>query len=634
MSAEAVPTPKDRFSSLDTLALVHELRRLDRARLDKVFDLPGGLLSLVFRSASAGRQELVVGPGRFAALLAGGVERAEELSALSRELRRHLSGAVVTRVGDPAGERLLQLDLRRADVPEPLSLVVEFFGAGNVLLARGGRLIVVQHPRTWAHRSVRPGAEYAPPPRRDDPWTMTESQLAEVLAASRKDRASTLAARLAFGGPLAEELLCRAGLDPSAAAPERPADTAHALAVVRDELLRAVDGTPPGFVYEAESGAVDVEPFPSQRWKEVPGVAERSFPTFSEAVMAYFPRFAPAATPEPSAPDRRRAELEHLRGQQRAAVEALSVQASELRSAAEAVYAHYAEVEEALAAAERTHRPAAGRAVQIAERTIPLTGTSVVETAQALFEEAKRVEAKRSGAATALEATERSLLQVEERVAGEAAAAAARPAAAHKAQWFERHRWFISSEGFVVIGGRDARSNDLIVRRYLNAEDRYVHADIHGAPSVIVKHGAPGSPAPGAATMREAGQWGVAFSKAWRAGLASADAFWVAADQVSKQAASGEFVARGAWVIHGTKNPMRDLPVELGIGRIEMSGESRWSVAPPEALRARGELAYLLRPDDERDRSAREVELASALGIARALLQPMLPAGGLAFRRA
>ena len=123
-----------------------------------------------------------------------------------------------------------------------------------------------------------------------------------------------------------------------------------------------------------------------------------------------------------------------------------------------------------------------------------------------------------------------------------------------KHHWFEKYRWFISSEGAIVIGGRDAATNDLVVRRYLNPDDTYVHADIHGAPSVIVKHPAPGEPALTDASMIEAAQWGVSFSKAWRVGLASADAFWVAADQVSKAAASGEFVARGAWVIHGTKH--------------------------------------------------------------------------------
>ena len=634
MSGELLPTPKDRFTALDTLAIVRELRALDRPRVDKVFDGTGGLVSLLLRSPGVGRQELVVGTGRFAALVGSPLEHGEELSALARELRRHLSGAVIVDVADPGGERYLEIGLRRADVAEPLYLIVEFFGAGNLLVARGGRLIIVQHARSWAHRVLRPGAEYRPPPRREDPWSLPASALAEVLAASHRDRASTLAARLAFGGPVAEELLRRASLDPAAPATDAPSATAQALCTARGELLAEIGERPRGYLYEGASGPLDVAPFRAQRWRAVGGVVEREYSSFSEAAMAYFSHRFALVQPPPSPTERRVAELARLREQQHAAVVALGGEAAELRSGAEWVYAHYAEVQGALderdgGAGRRTPAP-----VEISGRRLELSGSTVIEAAQALFEQAKRVDAKREGAQAALQATE-SALHALRSGEGLPVHAPARPGGrpAHTI-WFERHRWFLSSEGFVVIGGRDARSNDLIVRRYLNPEDRYVHADIHGAPSVIVKHGPPGGIAPGEPTMREAGQWGAAFSKAWRAGLASADAFWVEADQVSKQGASGEFVARGAWVIHGSKHFLRDLPLELGIGRVEVAGEARWTVAPPPAVQARGELLFVLRPDEERDRASHEVELASALGLSRATLQPMLPAGGFAFRRA
>jgi hypothetical protein len=126
----------------------------------------------------------------------------------------------------------------------------------------------------------------------------------------------------------------------------------------------------------------------------------------------------------------------------------------------------------------------------------------------------------------------------------------------------------------------------------------------------------------------------VAFSKAWRAGLASASAFWVSHDQVSKSAESGEFVARGAWVIHGTKNVLRDLPTELALGTIDYEGESLWTAAPPEAVRRRGTVRVVLTPGPERERSDREAELVRELGIARPLLQSLLPAGGISVRRA
>jgi predicted ribosome quality control (RQC) complex YloA/Tae2 family protein len=39
-----------------------------------------------------------------------------------------------------------------------------------------------------------------------------------------------------------------------------------------------------------------------------------------------------------------------------------------------------------------------------------------------------------------------------------------------------------------VIGGRDAQQNELIVKRYMKQSDVYVHADLHGASSVVIKN--------------------------------------------------------------------------------------------------------------------------------------------------
>jgi predicted ribosome quality control (RQC) complex YloA/Tae2 family protein len=48
--------------------------------------------------------------------------------------------------------------------------------------------------------------------------------------------------------------------------------------------------------------------------------------------------------------------------------------------------------------------------------------------------------------------------------AGGASAAAA---AARKPYWFERFHWFVSSENYLVLSGRDAQQNELLVKRYM-----------------------------------------------------------------------------------------------------------------------------------------------------------------------
>jgi predicted ribosome quality control (RQC) complex YloA/Tae2 family protein len=624
---------KDRFTSLDTLALAREVRGLVHGRVDKAFDdaTPGGWF-LAIRSASRGRFELRFVPGRFAALLPreGEIEHAESLEPFARELRRLLSGAVLAEVPDPAGERYLEIQFQRGGGAETFVLGVELFGTGNAVVAQGATLAAVAHPRSWKNRVVRVGASYERPPSRTNPWEIGTAELAQALSTSRTDLVSTLAARLSFGGPVAEELVARAGVEGARPAAEDSLRVAEALRPRVLELLAEVGEAPKGYLYARGGTPIDVEPYRSHRVAGKTEFEVQEFATFSEAADRFFSALRPR-TVAPTVEDERIATLARLRKQQVDAVATLETEVGELRRRAELILANYADVERQIALArERTSGDSSTLEVELDGARIEVeVSASPRAAAQAIFEEMKRAQSKLSGARAALEDTERGLGAP--RTPSTPQVRTKRPVG--RRLWFEEYRWFVTSEGLLAIGGRDAGSNDRVVKRYLRKDDLYFHADIHGAPSVVLKHGS-GGPAAGEASIRECAQWGLSFSKAWRAGLASGDAFWVTADQVDKAAATGEFVARGAWVIHGTKHVLHDLPLELAIGTIAYEGAERWLVAPPESLRARGGLRAVLSPGEERDRSSSEVELARFLGLSRNELQPLLPSGGLRFRRA
>ena len=57
-----------------------------------------------------------------------------------------------------------------------------------------------------------------------------------------------------------------------------------------------------------------------------------------------------------------------------------------------------------------------------------------------------------------------------------------------KIYWFEKFDWFISSENYLVLLGRDMQQNEQLVKRYMRKGDVYVHADVHGASSCIVRN--------------------------------------------------------------------------------------------------------------------------------------------------
>ncbi|GFT99284.1 nuclear export mediator factor Nemf [Nephila pilipes] len=134
---------------------------------------------------------------------------------------------------------------------------------------------------------------------------------------------------------------------------------------------------------------------------------------------------------------------------------------------------------------------------------------------------------------------------------------------ARKVMWFEKFLWFISSENYLIIAGRDVQQNELIVKRYMKVNDLYVHADLHGASSVVIKNPKGGEVSP--KTLNEAGTMAVCNSTAWDAKIVTS-AWWVYSNQVSKTAPSGEYLTTGSFMIRGKKNYLPPAYLIMGFG--------------------------------------------------------------------
>ena len=136
---------------------------------------------------------------------------------------------------------------------------------------------------------------------------------------------------------------------------------------------------------------------------------------------------------------------------------------------------------------------------------------------------------------------------------------------ARKIFWWEKFLWFITSENYLVIAGRDAQQNEILVKKYLNPGDAYIHADIHGASSVILKnHTRPLKTLP-PKSLEEAGNFALLNSSAWDAKIVT-KIYWVEADQVSKTAQSGEYLPTGSFMVRGKKNYLPSSVQQLMLG--------------------------------------------------------------------
>lgn len=122
-----------------------------------------------------------------------------------------------------------------------------------------------------------------------------------------------------------------------------------------------------------------------------------------------------------------------------------------------------------------------------------------------------------------------------------------------KKQWYEKFRWFISSDEFLVIGGRDATTNDIIIKKYTEKNDIVFHTELPGSPFVIIKN--PENKEIPESTINESAEFCASFSKSWKSGRGTAEVYYVKPEQVSKEAPTGTtHLAKGSFMVYGKRN--------------------------------------------------------------------------------
>ncbi|MGC9133966.1 ribosome rescue protein RqcH [Caldisphaera sp.] len=185
---------------------------------------------------------------------------------------------------------------------------------------------------------------------------------------------------------------------------------------------------------------------------------------------------------------------------------------------------------------------------------------SLDKTIIRLYKEAGELRSKSKKAMSSIDDMMKRLNELEEKIEVEKVKNLIKN---RRKEWYEKYHWVITRNDFLAIGGKDADQNESIVKKYLKDKDVYIHADIHGSPSVVlfaenneVKED----------DINDAAIIAVAYSKAWKAGMGSVGVYWVYGNQVSKSPPSGEYLSKGSFMIYGKKNFLKPFNVELYIG--------------------------------------------------------------------
>jgi predicted ribosome quality control (RQC) complex YloA/Tae2 family protein len=181
---------------------------------------------------------------------------------------------------------------------------------------------------------------------------------------------------------------------------------------------------------------------------------------------------------------------------------------------------------------------------------------TVQQNAAEHYERAKKLRAKIPGLEKAIDETQRQIGKEKKRLHEEAVP---KKRVQRQHEWYEKFHWFFSSGGRLAIGGRDAKSNETVVKRHMESKDLFFHADVHGASAVVLRNGQDAGPQ----ELKETAQFAACFSKAWSSGTEACDVYAVEPEQVKTAAKSGEYLAKGSFVILGKRKWFKKAPLRM-----------------------------------------------------------------------
>jgi predicted ribosome quality control (RQC) complex YloA/Tae2 family protein len=198
---------------------------------------------------------------------------------------------------------------------------------------------------------------------------------------------------------------------------------------------------------------------------------------------------------------------------------------------------------------------------------------SVDENASSYFEKAKKSRKKLVGTKTTLEKFENE--KANEKI--ETNTKKLTKLENKNSLWFDKFKWFVSSDGYLIIAGRDATTNEIIIKKHTETKDLVFHTDMAGSPFAIIKFDSkdvklindklkvPKFETIPEQTIKETAAFVALHSRSWKLGLGNAKVFYVSPEQVSKEANPGEFMAKGSFMIRGKTNYV-SYDFEFGLG--------------------------------------------------------------------
>jgi predicted ribosome quality control (RQC) complex YloA/Tae2 family protein len=638
------------LASCDIYVIVSELQDLIGCYVEKIYQLTRDeILLRVQQKATKQKESIYIRNGEMFCRTQRTFDAPEKPSLFAMTLRKYLLNGRISQIKQHEFDRIITIKIGRKE--GDYSLICELFSNGNIILCNPeGRIIRPLLKQEWASRLIKSGEMYSPPPSQTNPFSLSEQDFRELLTKSSKDLVRTLATPLNLSGLYAEELCVRAGIDKNTKTSEL---TETSIKKLYDELRQLLttfqEGKINPVLVKKDNMIVDILPFPFQSYTDTEfEPTER----FSKGLELFITVQKTKKTQE----DKHQKKTDRLKRQkakQQGLIEEFKRTIALKRHEADLIYLNFQAIEKILQdvtavlrqkeKADEIHKIQQNPMVKQFDPTanelvvhlsdgkgehfeVPLDfRKNVSENADEKYTEGKKLQDKLKGAQEAVAQTDHEL----EAKAEPDVVKRKKETRNERQWWFERFRWFISTEGNIIVAGRDASSNDLVVKKYLAEGDRYAHADIHGAPSCVIKsRGIHDEKLPiSEKTLEEACRFAASYSRAWNQ-FGEASAYWVLPEQVSKTPESGEYVPKGGFIIRGKRNYHR-CTLEVAVGLISLGEKETLMGGPVTAVAARAEKGYIILVPGTTKKSAIAQQLARTFAVSTEDVEKVLPPGNL-----
>ena len=510
-----------------------------------------------------------------------------EPNKMLRRLRSDLLRAKLTKIEQISTERIAYFTFTNFE--KEFILIVEFFGDGNIILCNGEKkILALLHSIDVRHRQLRVGLDYIPPPEDGvDILNLTKESFRRLFSSSGIGK--TIGRGLGLPKKYVEEIIRLSGIDPKKPSNEISETELDAVFDIITTTISKVTKGPHDPSVIIEDDIHDAYPIrfsdDNLNAKKVNSFNEGLDIVFTEEILEK------GKSLFSSPADKKIESLEKTLTEQKNAINVVIERSKTIADVANLLFVMTSQGQSDIKEEGVTNSLKEKNAELINEKGISYMKindskieidleSSLPTIASKLFDESKKQKGAVKSIEKLMKKTEEKLEKTIEK--GELAKGSVGFSEIRKKSWYERYRWFFTSDEILAVGGRDSSSNSAIIRKHLEKNDKVFHAEINGSPFFLLKQE---DEELKPLSLDETAHATVCFSRAWQTSAYGLSSYWVKPDQVKKGAPTGQSMAKGAFMIHGTRNFIKVASLKLAVGIFKEDESYLLTCGPPEPIK-------------------------------------------------